>query len=464
MIRLLLTYCFLIISTALLAQAEVLIEDIVITGNKKTRDRVILRELTFKKGESIPQEKLQAEIDQSQKNVLNTNLFVKAEINVKDWSDEQSLVLTIEVVENWYLYPYPIFELADRNFNVWWQEQNHSFKRVNYGIRVSYLNPTGNADKLKLTIQDGYTKKYELDYFVPGLNKAQTLGFFANVFFARRKEIAYITSENKLLFDGFEEQFQLSRFRIGGGLSYRPGLYVYHSAKLIYSDNTISDRIAFDLNPEYFLNGKNNQKQFTLQYIGTIDKRDIKPFPLNGYLLSLDVKKEGLGISDDVNSLTTKFKYANYHSFNAKYSLESILILKTNLLRGKQPYTHLNSMGYGEDTMNGYELYVIDGQDFGMLKTSFRYAFLEKNFQLGKLMPIKRMREMPVKAYFSVNNDIGFVHTSFYDHYGDLDNQFLWGGGIGLNLVMFYDKVFLIEYSMNQLGEKGVFLDFSLTF
>ena len=145
-------------------------------------------------------------------------------------------------------------------------------------------------------------------------------------------------------------------------------------------------------------------------------------------------------------------------------SLESILILKTNFLRHKQPYTHLNSLGYGEDTMNGYELYVIDGTDFGILKTSFRYELFERNWNLGKIMPIKRMREMPMKAYIALNNDVGYVNSPNYAHYGFWANQALWGGGIGLNLVMYYDKVFLIEYSLNQLGEKGVFLDFSLTF
>ena len=27
------------------------------------------------------------------------------------------------LLENWYIFPIPKFELADRNFNVWWKEQ-----------------------------------------------------------------------------------------------------------------------------------------------------------------------------------------------------------------------------------------------------------------------------------------------------------------------------------------------------
>ena len=117
---------------------------------------------------------------------------------------------------------------------------------------MDYLNPTGNRDRLKLTLQDGYTKKYELDYFIPGINKSQTLGVFANVFFARGKEIAYITDENKLLFENFNDEFLIKRFRVSAGVSYRPAFYAYHTAKILYNDNGIGDRIAFDLNPEYF--------------------------------------------------------------------------------------------------------------------------------------------------------------------------------------------------------------------
>ena len=40
----------------------------------------------------------------------------------------------------------------------------------------------------------------------------------------------------------------------------------------------------------------------------------------------------------------------------------------------------------------------------------------------------------------------------------------LWGNGISIDYVTYYDKLLRIEFSANHLGEKGVFLHFSNPF
>ena len=80
---------------------------------------------------------------------------------------KREIGLSLEVKESWYIYPAPIFELADRSFNVWWKEMNCDFDRVNYGIRIDHLNLTGRKDKFKIKFQQGYTRKYELEYNFP---------------------------------------------------------------------------------------------------------------------------------------------------------------------------------------------------------------------------------------------------------------------------------------------------------
>ena len=46
----------------------------------------------------------------------------------------------------------------------------------------------------------------------------------------------------------------------------------------------------------------------------------------------------------------------------------------------------------------------------------------------------------------------------------NLSNSLLWGNGISLDYVTYYDKLLRIEFSVNHLGEKGVFLHFSNPF
>jgi hypothetical protein len=40
----------------------------------------------------------------------------------------------------------------------------------------------------------------------------------------------------------------------------------------------------------------------------------------------------------------------------------------------------------------------------------------------------------------------------------------LWGRGFSIDYVTYYDKMLRIEFSVNELGEKGVFLHFSNPF
>ena len=46
----------------------------------------------------------------------------------------------------------------------------------------------------------------------------------------------------------------------------------------------------------------------------------------------------------------------------------------------------------------------------------------------------------------------------------NLTNSLLIGRGISLDYVTYYDKLLRIEFSVNHLGEKGVFLHFSNPF
>lgn len=46
----------------------------------------------------------------------------------------------------------------------------------------------------------------------------------------------------------------------------------------------------------------------------------------------------------------------------------------------------------------------------------------------------------------------------------NFNDKLLKGGGIGLEIVAFYDKMLQIEYSMNEKYEKDIFLHLNLSF
>ena len=446
--------------TLAVAQKDsVFVQKITIEGNRKTKDRIILRELDFKIGDGIPLSELTERIEINKRNILNTALFSSATFNIKDWNHSSNEIsFTIEVQENWYIYPIVVMELADRNFNVWWQEQKRDFNRINFGMDAYHINLTGRKDRLKLGLLFGYKQKYELAYEIPYINKQQTIGFKASTYYSRRKEIAYQTLENKLAFDRNEDEFQLYRFRAGTTFIYRKGIKFYHRAKLEYQQNSISDRVAFDLNPDYFLNNKKRQQLFFLRYEFTIDERDVRPYPLSGRRFLAIMEKEGLGIFKDRNGLAFSVELEQYFKLNKKFSFGTKVKGKTQVLRKKQAYTNYYALGYISDYLRGYELYVVDGLDYGYLQTTLRYELFNFEWNWGKAMPIKQFKKMPARIYLIFYNDTGYVHDNQYANTNPLGNEWMYGSGIGLDFVVYYDKILQFQFSRNHLNEYGLFI------
>jgi len=448
------------------AQSDiVIINAIKIEGNKKTKDRIILREMDFTVGDTLQLSELQARLERNKNYIMNTSLFILMDINIKNWDHENNRIdLLLNMKESWYIFPFPIFELADRNFNVWWSEQNRSLKRVNYGIRFVHLNTTGRKDPLKVQFHLGYTQKLELVYSFPALNKSQTFGFIGEFFYARNREIAYKTVDHKLSFERRENEFPLQRFRAGVNFFYRPKIKSIFYGKVEYQKNTITDYVKTELNPDYFLGDDTEQRLIYLRAEYAYENRDIKPYPFHGNFYSVVLEKEGLGIFKDRNGLYLTSTFGQFFSFGKKWSTSTVFKTKLALIRNTQPYNNYWALGYVDDFLSGYEFYVIDGLDYIYAKTALRFELFNTRVNWGKYMPISAFNEMPVKVYLVLNNDFGYVNSTQFNEFNTLGNEPLWGGGIGLNFVLFYDKVIRVEYSMNHLLEKGLYLHYNLSF
>src|SRR5690606_7936017 len=120
------------------------------------------------------------------------------------------------------------------------------------------------------------------------------------------------------------------------------------------------------------------------------------------------------------------------------------------------------ALGYFGDYLRGYELYVIDGLDYGYFKTSLRYELINERLKVGDLLPVKLLRWVPLRIYFTMNSDAGYVNDPQFHQENPLTNQWLWGGCFGLDINIFYGSTFQVEYSINHLKEKGLFLHYKL--
>ncbi|MDA8692586.1 hypothetical protein N9L92_00880 [Saprospiraceae bacterium] len=460
---------FLFILTSHLSYAQdnkVTITDIVIEGNYHSKDRTITQELSIKVDDTILLKDIPERIDNNRLRVLSTGLFNSVTVNLSEYDIESATAkLSITVEENWYIFPMPIFELADRNFSVWWQEQNKSLSRVNYGLRLSHFNFTGNRDPLRLKVHFGYTTKYELTYQYPFLALDNRLGIGGSVFYSENREVAYKTVNNKSLFAGnADDRKLLSRFRIGPEIKYRPDTYNFHALRLEYHRNKVDEFVLEELNPDYFLNGRQSLNFFFIEYDYSMDKREYAQYPLGGYMLFGNVKKEGLGIFNQFNNLSlTVGAEKHWPLIEKKLIFSSRAKFKTNIIRSTVSFANNTGLGWDTDIVTGYDLYVMDGTDFGISMNALKFRLIDNNLNTVKWMP-RQFRKVNLSAYLRLNFDAAYVNENTYVETNTLNNRIIYGYGPALDLILFNNFLFSFEYSFNDIGDSGLYLISTISF
>lgn len=453
----------LILSCSVAAQYDyVVIDQIILEGNKHTKDKVIQYEMNVSPGDTILLDQLSAVLQLEEKRILNTRLFTLVKINIKNWEDDHA-DLEVNIQENWYIYPAPIFELADRSFNVWWQEQNRSLDRVNYGGRIDHLNLTGHKDRLKLKVQFGYVRKYELNYDYPYLHNGW--GLSTNLFFSEQKEIGYITEGNKTLFaQEDDERNMLQRFRTSVSVSKRSGLWLFQTFRLAYHHNKVDDIVPEKYNSEYFLNGSDHVRFMQFEYDADYDRRVFTIYPEGGYRLKFNLKKDGFGWEGDYNNLAVTTSIEKYWKIKKRLIIESRLRLKANLTRDRISFANNTALGYGGNIVTGYDLYVIDGTDYVLHKNALKLSILDRVYNWDRWMKLRQFKKLSVKAWLRWNTDYGYVNERHYAEANPLNNQWLLGYGPAIDLLLYNSIMIQMELSFNEIGEMGFYIQGGLNF
>ena len=79
--------------------------DVTLIGNRHTRDHILLRELTFAKGDTLPTGELEKIFKRSEDNLFNTSLFNSTKIT---WlRDGDGIRVFVIVTERWYIFLSP---------------------------------------------------------------------------------------------------------------------------------------------------------------------------------------------------------------------------------------------------------------------------------------------------------------------------------------------------------------------
>ena len=458
----LLILCFLTgVSTLFsqkVAEADSLyVSNIVVMGNRTTRSWVIERELSLKKGDSLSKAELIRQIGISKNNLRNTSLFNSNDINYVI-GESGNIELFILVNERWYIWPQLIFELAETNFNSWWE--NKDFSRINYGVSVNHRNFRGRNEELALHAQFGFTELLSISYFTPYLNKDRTLGLGLTASYGQNHEINYNSEENKRLFYKDVDEVQQRHVKTGFALRYRRRINHKHLFRAEYNGVDISDSVKA-LNPDYLLGDRTEEKFFSLTYQYMLDQRNNTAYATEGNYLSAELTKFGLGLFDsDVDLWWSKLEAKKFVKLSQKFYLAGML-RSHFYLNGKQPYFLRDGLGYTDkSTIRAYELYVIDAQQSAIGKFQVRYRLHSKEAMDMNFVPLSQFRKFYYSIYLGAFSDAGYGWDVGRHPMNNLANDLQYGSGLSLDITTIYDLVFRAEYSVNKFGEHRLFLHF----
>ena len=432
---------------------SLVISSVSISGNKKTHPKIILRELPFKIGEelTVSAKEMSDILKKAQQLIYNTNLFSSVSLALTS-NDSTQIVLLISVTERLYFYPVPQFRLIDRNFNEWWETYDADLNRTIYGIRFIHNNLSGAADKLSITAMNGYFRSFSIGYSNPYLNPSLSKGLGVVVGFSQKREFPYATTNNNKLVLYRFPSFQNSNFTSSVIYQIRKGLYNRHFFQLQY--NQIQWPDSFTYYHPGFVNSAANSTSFAdVSYTYQHLNLDNINYPLRGKAYAVSIANRGLGFQKGLNMSTFEMSYRKYFQ-QKKYNFAIQLFSKIKV-PFKQSYLNQRMLGYGDLYLRGLEYYVIDGVVAGLAKSTISKKVLSMNVPLP--FRINQISSIPIKSYLKAFADAGYVRQA-NNYHSELNNRFLYSGGLGIDLLSLYDLQLGIDYSINQLGERGFFL------
>ena len=441
----------------------VIIDSVHVLGLNKTKKSVVLQETDLHPGDTLALDELATRLNSNEKRLQSAGLFTLATINVRNWNtDLNTCNIEIKVQENWYIYPYIIFELADRNFNVWRKEFNYSFNRVNYGLALTHINFTGHKDKLKAKVQAGYLRKLELSYEYPYI--WGNWGLSANVLYTESREVAYKSVNNKPVFYKNENDKKVFfQHKASATLHYRGSARYFQSLRLEFIQARIDSYVSEFLNPYYFDNSQSDFKYLLLDFVSKYDNTLYPLYPVGGYKVEFNLRKEGLGFLGDGDNSWFTLMGEKHTSIFSSLILSNRLKFKLQLQKNPISYFLNTGIGYSDNEITGYQLYVLDGKSFVLSKNTLKLKVLDDDIKTFKFMP-KYYKVMNTKLFLRFNFDIGMSHDPVFGAENSLSNTWQYGYGPGIDLILFNNFMLSAEFGITRFGETGIFFDSGFNF
>ena len=412
---------------------NIVVDSIQITGNTTTKDFIILRELTFRIGDTLNPHIA----SYNRERIYSLRIF--NEVKLRPYQSEGKNILNIHIEESWYIYPIPFVTLKDRDW-----------EKVSYGVSVSLLNFRGRNESLRGVAAFGYDPSFSFSYFNPNLSYDQNLNLQSNV--------GYSTSTNKsseaesLYGDSFEQKIFTSRVQLGKRFGN------YHWAYL---------KTGFDyIETPFYLEGVNASDG---NIDGTLvvgasyvyDTRDLTLYASEGIYTLLSYEFKGLGING-INYRVADLEFREYRKIVDKFTAKWRISLR-HTAGETVPYYDYSYLGYSERIRGYFNDGKSEGNDRFIGSVEINYPIIQEtriNLFFIPLLP-NSLLSYRVAVIAGLFGDTGVTRNSS-DPLKIKD--FYTGYGTGISFLLLPYFICRLEFAINDNAQTEWIFDLGASF
>lgn len=407
-----------------------IIDGFAILGNETTKPEIILREISLKVGDTINVE----EIEYAKSRIYSLGLFNRVDIT---WPPLDSTILLIEVDERWFLYPVPIVNIIDRDWDKW-----------NFGLGVKHENLRGWNEKLFVGGAIGYNPWASISYGNPWVFGKSQEAYFAE------SSVGYSSVENKSQSSrGDGPNFREIHF--SGFQTIGKRFSAYHSMWMSagYSYIEVTDK-----QQGRTIAPGGIDRYVTLSLGARHDTRNLKEYPTSGILAGAAIAKKGMGIGDvDMAAYVVDMRL--YQPLYEDLSLALRVLTQLSSGPSIPNYEHFY-YGYSERQRGHFEE-EREGENLLGAFAELRIPIIPQLYLYVPVMPIKQFRTWKLGLYGAIFFDTGIVWNK-----GDrpFRSSLEHGYGAGLHFLLPYGTVIRVDRAWNESGRGEWVLDVGASF
>ncbi|MBQ3658407.1 MAG: hypothetical protein II956_16445 [Bacteroidales bacterium] len=427
-----------------------IVSDIVIYGNKKTKDKIILRELEFKLGDTLDMSKIQRILEKSTQNLDKTSLFNYVTLTYQPTEGFNSFLINIAVEERWYIWPQVDIAPHNGNLNEWLRDPD--FGKIDYSFGVKRYNFRGMKESVFLDFRRGFNNITQIGYNDIAIEKSRKnlLSFLVQIH--KRKSGVLRITDNKakyIDFEGVDKAFKEYKYEIM--YTYRPKINIKNNFSVSYTDSKIHDSVAF-YNPDYFGDGKTRIEAVNLSYSFQYDKRNSSYYPLEGEFFRVVLRKNGL-FSKDIDTYKGTLDMRVYRELCPRMYFASQVY--GVICSDFTPFYFRETIGAKPNVVPGYEKRQISATRLAYIQTSYKFELLKTHILEIKRLNIPKFNKIHYALYFNffANSGLASREASDAEDLNKMNGSYLGAIGAGIDFVTYYDRVLSVYYTKNVQGD-----------